>query len=153
MALSIKKTCIVVADGAKARIFNWNPIEKHIQELMYLQEEDARKPERDLRADRPGSGQGFNSKIQYTVDEHLSYKKQASQLFLEKIAKLLCEKDNLADFDILDIIAPDEVYKSILKHMSVSGRNKINNHYPKNLTNMPVLDLQKHYAKLLSTTK
>ena len=150
MSLHNNKTWILAADSAKAKIYNWDPISKNIHNIISLQEDDARKKEQELRADRPGHGEGFNSNVQYTVDEHISYKKQASHLFLHKIAKFLSDKDNIPDYDDLIIIAPDDTYKQIEKDMSKTAKNKIKKHHAKNVTNMPIADLMYYYATTIA---
>ncbi len=145
---SKNKTWILVADSAKAKIFEWYPLEKHIKEIIQLHENDARKPERELKSDRPGHGHASSTTARYAVEDHANFKEQASQAFLKKVADLLCVKENLTEYDDLVIIVSEKVYHLIYENMSVLGQKKIIRHYAKNLTNMPILDLQKYYVNL-----
>ena len=93
------KTWVVTADRAKAKTFEWLPEHNSLKEIANLEEKDARKPERDLKADRPGHGN--NPTARYSVNEKSSYKQQASQNFLKEVAGFLCEKETQSAYDKL----------------------------------------------------
>ncbi len=150
MPLHKKRTWILTADSAKAKIFEWIPEHKSLQEIISLDEQDARKHERDLKAERPGHGQGFASKVRYSVEDPASFKQQASLAFLKKLASFLSEVNTQSKYDTMVVIAPDEVYHVIRHNLSPEGQHKITLHHAKNLTNMPASGLSEYYVKNLT---
>lgn len=143
------KTWIVTADRAKANIYEWINKDERLEEVIHLEDSGARKPERSLRADRPGHGQGFNSQVEYTMDEHVSYKLQQSHIFQKELADYLIKQEKLSKFDTLVVIASDEIHKILLKNLPDTALNKISKHHAKNLTNMPLSDVQDYYKKYI----
>lgn len=150
MPLHKKRTWILTADTAKAKIFEWIPEHKNLKEIISLDDRDARKHERDLKADRPGHGQGFASKVRYAVEDPASFKQQASDAFLKKLASFISETKTQLKYDAMVVISPDEVYCSIRDNLSPEGQDKITRHHAKNLTNMPASDLSEYYVKQLT---
>ena len=110
-----EKTWILVVDSAKAKIYEWITQDKRVKKIYSRDDDAARMSERDLRADRPGHGQGFKSKIQYTVDEHVSYKTQASEIFLKKLINHLSRGKVSAEYDKLVIISTEKIYQITLQ--------------------------------------
>lgn len=147
--LKEQRTWILAADSAKAKLFEWLPQNHSLQEIACIDEEDARKPERDLRSDRSGHGAGFNSKVRYTLEEHSSYKQQASDIFLHKLAQFLDAPDIQTEFDALVVVAPTNIYQTIQGELSPNGQHKITKHHAKNLTNMPKPEFTKYYTNHL----
>jgi len=145
--LKKEKTWILAVDRSKAKIYEWVALDKRVKEIYSLDNDEVRKPERELRADRPGHGQGFNSKVQYTMDEHVSYKMQESEAFLKKLAKHLSKNEASSNYDKLVITAADEVYQHLLKNLPAEIVSKITKHHAKNLTNMHLVDFQAYYKK------
>lgn len=139
------RTWVLTADRAKLKIFEWLPQTNFLKEIESHEESQARKPERDLKADRPGHGN--NPTARYAVDEKTSYKQQASQSFLKDIAGLLSEKEARSAYDKLVIIAQDEVYQTIHDNLSLQARDKITLHHAKDLANMPQQELSDYYNK------
>lgn len=150
MPMHKKKTWILTADSAKAKIFGWIPEHKNLREIYALDDKDARKHERDLKSERPGHGQGFASKVRYAVEDPASFKQQASLTFLKKLADFLSEANTQAKYDAMVVIAPDEIYHIIRDNLSPEGQDKITLHHAKNLTNMPAADLSEYYVKTLT---
>lgn len=146
------KIWLLTADQSKAKIFEWIPEHKGLQEIYSISEDDARKPEHELKSDRQGHGhgQGPNSKSRYAVEERTSYKEHASQAFLKNLADYLSKDDVVSAYDAMVMIAQDDVYKTIHKNLSSECQNKISKHHAKNLTNMPTQDLVEYYTQRLS---
>lgn len=138
---------ILAVDRAKAVIYQWVAQDKRIKEIYRAEDDEVRKPERDLRADRPGHGHGFNSKVEYTMDEHVSYKMHESDVFLKKLAKHLSAKNVASKYDKLVIAAADEIYQHLTKNLPSEITGKISKHHAKNLTNMHLADFQEYYKK------
>ena len=139
------RTWVLTADRAKAKTFEWLPQDKFLKELNSLEESDARKPERELKADR--SGHGNNPNGRHAVDDKTSYKQQASQNFLKTVAEYLCKKKTLTSYDKLIVIAQDEVYNTIRDNLSPVAQGKISMHHAKDLSNLPQQSLTDYYNK------
>lgn len=139
------RTWVLTADRAKAKTFEWLPQTKFLNEIASLEESDARKHERDLKADR--SGHGNNPTARYAVEEKSSYKQQASQNFLKDVSEYLCKNETLSEYDKLVVIAQDAVYQTIWDNLSPAAQNKITIHHSKDLTNMPQQELSDYYIK------
>lgn len=139
------KTWVLTADRAKAKTFEWLPQTNFLKEIASLEDSEARKPERDLKADRPGHGN--NPTARYAVDEKSSYKQQASQSFLKEVAGVLNTNETQSAYDKLVIIAQQEVYQTIWDNLSLEAKDKITLHHAKDLTNMPQQELSDYYNK------
>ena len=145
MIPSKTRTWILTADRAKAKTFEWLSQNNFLKEMTSLEESDARKPERDLKSDRPGHGN--NPSARYSVEEKSSFKQQASQNFLKDVATFLCKKETLSEYDKLVVIAQNEVYQIIKDNLSPVAQAKIALHHAKDLTNLPQQDLTDYYIK------
>lgn len=145
MLSSKTRTWVLTADRAKAKTFEWLPQNNFLKEMISLEESDARKHERDLKADRPGHG--INPTARYSVEEKSSFKQQASQNFLKDVALFLCKKETLSEYDKLVVIAQNEVYQTIKDNLSPVAQSKIALHHAKDLTNMPQQELTDYYIK------
>ena len=139
------RTWVLTADRAKAKTFEWLPENNFLKEMTCLEESDARKNERELKADRPGHGN--NPSARYSVEEKSSYKQQASQNFLKDVAGFLCKKETMSAYDKLVVIAQKEVFQAIKGNLSPSAQEKISLHHAKDLTNMPQQELSDYYNK------
>lgn len=144
-----KKTWLLVADSAKVKIYEWSAENRNIHEVINLVDEDARKPDRNLKADRPGHGHREGVDSRYAIEEKVSYKKQASELFLKAAASQLCGDDIMSKFDKLVIIAQHDVYKTLMAHLSSQAKDKVILHHPKDLANMPMQDVGHYYIEKL----
>ncbi|MCK5041424.1 MAG: host attachment protein [Sphingomonadales bacterium] len=146
------KIWILTADQAKAKIFEWIPEHKGLTEIFAMSNDDARKPEHDLKSDRSGHGhgQGPNAKSRYSVEERTSYKQHASHAFLKELAEHLSKENIISTYDTIVMIAQDDVYKTIQNNLSPACQGKVSKHHAKNLTNMPTPDLVEYYIKHLT---
>ncbi len=144
-----KKTWLLVADSAKAKIYEWNDENENLHEVINLVDEDARKPDRALKADRPGHGHREGVSSRYAIDEKVSYKKQASESFLKAVANHICEDNIMSKFDEMVIIAQHDIYKILASHFSVDATRKIILHHPKDLTNSSMQDVAQYYNEKL----
>ena len=146
MAFKHKKIWILVADRAKGKVFEWLQDTRGVHEILFMEESDARKPERELKAERAGQGQGFAGKIRYSVEDKAHYKEQASEAFLSELAQYLSTPDVLKAYDELVVIAAEDVYKLIRHRLSAGAAAKIGRHHAKNVTNMPASDLADYFV-------
>ncbi len=144
-----KTTWLLVADSAKLKIYEWSDENKHIHEVINLVDEDARTPDRNLKVDRPGHGHREGVGSRYAIDEKISYKKQASEVFLKTAAIDISKDDSMSKFDKLVIIAQHDIYKILMSHFSPQAKDKIVLHHPKDLTNMPMQDVGNYYSEKL----
>lgn len=144
-----KKTWLLVADNAKLKIYEWSAENEQISEVINLVDEDARKPDRNLKVDRPGHGHREGVDSRYAIDEKVSYKKQAGELFLKNAAIHISEDDIMSKFDKLVIIAQHDVYKTLISHFSSQAKDKVILHHPKDLSNMPMQDVGHYYSEKL----
>lgn len=144
-----KNTWLLVADSARLKIYEWSNKNKHIHEVVNLVDEDARTPDRDLKVDRPGHGHRESEDSRYAIDEKVSYKKQAGELFLKGAAIHISEDGIMSKFDKLVIIAQHDIYKTLISHFSPQAKDKVILHHPKDLTNMPMQDVEHYYSEKL----
>ncbi len=148
MALKKEITWILAVDRAKAKIYVWNSADEHLKEVTSLQHEEARKPERDFRTDRLGHGQGFNSQVHYSMDEHEHFKDHESRKFLQNVADNLDANKKAGRYDKLVIFAANNTFDNLASNLSAEVKDNISGQISKIVTNMPMNELEEYYKKI-----
>jgi protein required for attachment to host cells len=142
-------TWILLADGAQAKVFahsgpgsGLTPIE----ELLF-EEEPLRA--QDIMADRPGRafssvGSG-RSGYEYPTDPV----KAREANFVKHVAEALERKYQQSAFSRLIIVAAPTALGDIRSALSKSVKQAVVAEEPKDLTNMPTAQLEKHFGAML----
>ncbi|GBE44137.1 MAG TPA: host attachment protein [Rhizobiales bacterium] len=128
------KTCILVADGARARVYLNDGPGHGISELKQYAREIDLKASRDIDADRPGrtfdsGGQGRHAKEKPTDSQ-----RHAKDEFARELAETINAAITAGEFDRLVLVAPPATLGDLRQHLSKQSAGKIHGEIAKNLT-------------------
>ena len=143
-------TWILVADGGQAKIFEHRGPGKGLVAVEGLQFEEEHLQARDIMADRPGRsfssfGPGSRSAMEYSSDPVAVRERR----FVETIAHLLDKKLQVHAFERLIIAAAPTALGDIRPALTPAVREVVMAELPKDLTNLPSPQLERHFAALL----
>lgn len=148
MPLPKRKTWFLIADGAKARLFESKGPNAPWNLLKDKAEERARMPDRDLGRDRPARGRNIGTGAPFAIDEPSKHDK-AEEEFLVGWAKAINEAKNKNEFDQLVLAAPPSALGTIRKKLSANVIEKIVGVFDKDLTNLDDQDLHAYFKDKL----
>jgi len=145
----MSSTWIVVADSARARLFELGRSRDELRELDDLINADARLPDRELTSD--DSGRAFDSfgAGRHAMEDKISLKDQAIINFAAYINEQLLTALNERKFNKLILIA-DPRFLGILRDKLDDHIQKIvSTEIPKDLTRHPISDIASHLPEHL----
>ncbi len=145
------KTWFVVADGDQAKIFENDGPGKGLHAVKDLSLEQDHLRARDIMADKPGrsfstAGPNSRSAVDYKTDPVQDRERK----FVERLAEMLDRKLSEGAFDRLVIAAAPTALGDLRPALSDSLRQAILAELPKDLTNIPTLELARHFDGLVA---
>lgn len=136
---------VVVCDGAKALIMQ----NAGDNQLMNLQVHETltqpNEADRDIGADKPGRSHQANGQSGSAVEE-TSWHDQAEQAFLKQVAAKLDDLVQEKDAKRIVLVAPPKALGQIRPSLSADTQAAITAEVPKDLTNFPVDQIERHLA-------
>ncbi|MGV3490095.1 MAG: host attachment protein [Devosia sp.] len=146
--MKAKVTWILIADGATAKVFEHHPKEGFtaVEDLMFAQEPLKAS---EIMADKPGrsfsSGSDGRSAMEYSSDPVAVRERR----FVEHVAEELERKHRQKAFDQLIVAAAPTALGDLRPAFSKGLKDVIVAELPKDLTNLPTPQLEKHFSDLL----
>ena len=142
-------TWILIADGARARIFaNLGP-GKGIAPVEGGVLESDHAPSRDLAADRPGRTFESADVTRHAIDPAQDPHRELKRAFAERIASLIEKRLVENAFDRLVLVAPPVTLGDLRAALSAPVRQRVLAELGNDLTNTPIEELPKHLAVIL----
>ena len=144
------KSWIVIADGARARIFANDGPGKGLIPLPAETAEHSHKPSREIDADRPGRthdrlGPGRHA-MEPPSDAHRTEKRR----FAEALAARLNSKGQAGSYDRLILVAPAKTLGDLRSTLSKETLAKVSGELPKDLTHIAEQELPAHLGKVIA---
>jgi len=138
------KTWVVVADAARARVFNVEG--KAIAEIMDLSHPASLQHASEMASDAPGmtSVKGMPSK--FGMEEIVSPKEEEAIRFAKQVAEAL--RAGLADYERLYLIAAPHFLGLLRKDLDKAVQAKIVKEIDKDLTKHTLEDIRAHLPEL-----
>ncbi|MGF0536674.1 host attachment family protein [Agrobacterium sp. ES01] len=141
------KSWVIVCDGARALfIQNDGDTEKlNLRVAERSSQED--EPSRDLGADRPGRSHqsvGNGRSAMEETDLHA----QAEEAFLKRTAERVNEMVYDKTIEDYVLIAPPSALGTLRQHLNAASTDAASAEIPKDLTNQPITDIEKHLTRL-----
>ena len=146
-----RKTWILVADGAGARIVENNGPGKGLEPALNYEFAASHAPTRDIGSDKPGRGKGGGS--HHVMDPKVNWHNFEKHLFAGAMAEVLEKADNNHVFDALVIVAPPEIMGELRKKLNPNVKSKITAELGKDLTHLSLHDLGEHLTDLGGAVK
>ncbi len=141
----MKSTWIVLANAARARIFNRDPGSGHLQELADLIHPESREHGRDLDTDRPGhaqKGHGDAGHAGTAFQPHTGALQREHTAFALEVARYLDRAAVEGRCAELVLIASDPFLGGLKSHLGASSRHMIRDSVPRDLTSFTGKDLE-----------
>lgn len=134
--MKAQRTWIVVADGARARVFSSRGWDSGLTPALKGELAGSNKPTRELGSDRPGrafeSADGSRHAMAPRVDWH-QYEKH---LFAREVAALVDGGATRGEFDRLVIVAPPATLGELRKALGKAASGKVVAEIGKDLTGL-----------------
>ena len=142
-----KKTWILVADGARARILLHDG--KEIQPIALKSYEGDRRPSREIGSDKPGrvfeSADGSRHSYAPRVDWHTFEK----HLFARRMVGVLKDASKRDSFDELILVAPPKALGELRAALGRDLQKRLRGEVAKDLTNLSDYEVAQHLAGLV----
>jgi protein required for attachment to host cells len=143
-------TWILIADGARARIFaNLGP-GKGIAPVEGGVLKGDHAPSRDLASDRPGRTFESADVMRHAIDPAQDPHRELKRAFAGRIASLIEERLAENAFDRLVLVAPPVTLGDLRSALSKSVKERVSAELDNDLTNTPIEELPKHLAAILT---
>ena len=153
MAIPVTKTWIVVADGARARIFS---LDRKLGKLVAAGPSDlvapaSRQRTRDLRSDRPGrSFSSARSGARHAFEPPHDYHKLEKHRFMATLAGVLEEACGRGMFDALILVVPRRSLGELRGLLSKQVSERVSHEVAKDLTGEPPTRLRNRLQPVLT---
>lgn len=138
------KTWIVVADSARARIFESSGKTDDLRLAKDLEHPASQAHERDLITDRPGRTFDSNGPGRHAMSESVSPKEHESAKFCKTLSDAIEHARNEQAFDRLVIVAAPAFLGQLRKMLSASAAQLVTLEIDKNLAQMDEQDILAH---------
>jgi len=143
-------TWVVVADGARAKVYLNDGPGKGLAEVPGTGLEGSHAPTREINADRPGrtfdrAGEGRHAKEPPT-DPH----REAKRKFARQVAELLQDGLNRGAYDRLVLVAPPQALGDLRGQLGKGVQAKVSGELGKDLTHLSVHELPAHIGAVLA---
>lgn len=143
-------TWILIADGARARIYaNLGP-GKGIAPVEGGVLETDHAPSRELASDKPGSTFESANVMRHAIDPAQDPHRELKRAFAGRLAAFVEERLAENAFDRLVLVAPPVTLGDLRAAISKPVRERVSAELDKDLTNTPVEELPKHLATVLA---
>ena len=143
---AMKKPVIwyVIADGARARVVHRRESASGYTIELELESAEAHRPSRAVWSDRPGRVGESASPTRHAIERRSDPHDRSKEIFAQEIAAAL--GGIYGHFDQLVLIAPAPILPPLRAALPASLRQKVTEEIAKDLTKVPLGELDKHLA-------
>ena len=142
------RTCVVIADGARAKIFINDGPGMGLKAMENGEFEKTSEPSRELGNDRPGRTRDSQSGIRHAVegtDFHLNEKLH----FIGELAKIINIKAANNEFERIILVAPPKILGDMKKKLDKHSTSIMKDSLAKDLTHFKIDELSKHLKEVM----
>lgn len=146
MPTSVKRTWILIADGAKARILEREGKEAPLVPASEkcFSEPEARAPTRETGADRPGRVQESANTARHAMAPRVDWHQYAKELFAKSVADALEQAALDKRYDALILAAPPQTLGDLRANLGKHAVALVTAEISKDLTNLPDHEIASH---------
>lgn len=129
-----KKTWVLIADGARARIF----VKRHnkLDNAMGQDFVGENLKESKLGTSKPGRSYESSNPTRHAYQPHTDWHQYQKQLFAKELCDIIEKANENADFDELIIISPPKTLGDIRGYLGKQIHSKITAEIPKDITKL-----------------
>lgn len=142
-----KKTWVLVADGARARIFFAHP--HALESALDADFISDHRSNQEATADKQGMALGSDHVSRHVFEPHSDWHNYQKQLFAREICQTLIAADEEKKFQSLIIIAPAKILGEIRKDLTKAVHEKIKAEIAKDLTKMNDKDILTYLNEII----
>lgn len=149
MMIKKKRTWLVIADGAHARIFENNGPTDGLRAVVDAESEASRTPTREQGTGKPG--RGFASgEARHAFSDPADWHEQAKDNFVRDISARINKAAEKDSFDQLVVAAPPKALGGFRDALGDKAKSRIVSEIVKDLTNVAPHDLPKHLDGIIT---
>ncbi|MBM3559753.1 MAG: host attachment protein [Alphaproteobacteria bacterium] len=141
---------VVVADGARARIYEHTRIGGGLAALAAMDHDKAHGHARDLGSDRPGRVFDSTGAGRHAVAPHTDYLRYEKDKFAHEIAALLEHAGTGRRFDRLVLVAPPRTLGDLRAAMGAHAKAAVIGEVHKDLTHAADRDIAEHLGAVMA---
>jgi protein required for attachment to host cells len=134
-------TWILIADGARARIFANRGPGKGIEAVAGGAFDADHRPDREIMSDRPGRAFESVGDARHAIEPHHDAHRELKQAFAEELAALLDAKLAAKTYDRVVLVAPPAMLGDLRASLSEPVRAVVYAEIDKDLTKTPEAEL------------
>ncbi len=147
MLFKKRKTWVVVADGARARIMKRKGRGQRLILIEEMDSPDSRRPTRDQGTGKPGRGFSPGSG-RHEFSDPVDWHEAAKANFLKQLARRLLELDHQGAFDELILVAPPKALGELRAGLGGHLSGRIKGEINKDLTQLTLHELAAYLKKV-----
>ena len=144
------RTWIVIADGARARLFENRGPGKGITPLSDSEMQGTHAPTQELGSDRPGRVHDRMGPGRHAMAPRVDWHTQEKQVFLQAVAARLDRAAAEKAFDRLILVAPARALGELRAALGPAAAEQVAGELSKDLTKVPMHHLQGHLEDLIA---
>jgi protein required for attachment to host cells len=140
----VTKTWIVIADGARAKVYQNNGPGTGLHEPRFPEMVGAHEPSKDINADCPGRMQSAPGGALHSVDYPSDPHREQKRIFARDVAEFFKLRQREKAFDDLVIVAPAKTLGDLPELLDKSVASHLKIEVAKDLTQFSAQELPKH---------
>jgi len=144
-----KTTCIVVADGARARIFIDPGSGGGLHPVLLDSLEGDKRPSREIGSERPGRTHESADVARHAYAPRVDWHSFEKHLFARRVAELVDEAARRHAFEALVLVAPPKALGELRAALGKQSKRHIRAEFGKDLTGLAEPELVSHLTALL----
>ncbi len=143
-------TWILIADGARARIFANHGPGKGIEAVAGTEFDSDHRPDRELTSDKPGRTHEFVGETRHAIQPHHDPHRELKRAFSERLAAMLDERLAAKAYDRVVLVAPPVTLGDLRSALSAHVKAAVYAELDKDLTKTPVHELPEHLGAVMA---
>lgn len=143
-------TWIVIADGARARLFVNRGPGKGIEAVEGGTLEGDHRPDREIMSDKPGRSFESVGETRHAIDPRTDPHRELKRAFAERITGMLDEQLAAKSYDRVVLVAPPAMLGDLRAALSERVRAVVYAELDKDLTKTPVGELPQHLGAVMA---
>lgn len=143
-------TWVVVADGARARVFVNDGVGKGVRELEDRSFVGARRQNQDIQADKPGRTFDSAGQGRHSMEPRTDPRQHEEREFLRDVVDWLTTHAQKNEFERLVLIAAPRALGDMRSLLPKVVQNKVIGEIAKDLTRAGAADIERQLGKVLA---
>jgi len=143
-------TWVLIADGARARIFANHGPGKGLEAVAGAEFEADHRPDREILSDKPGRTFESVGTTRHAIEPHHDPHRELKRSFAEELAAMLDQRLGDKAYDRVILVAPPATLGDLRAALSDRVGAVVYAELDKDLTKTPAADLPGHLAAVLA---